>query len=106
MIDRGDELEKLRAKVAHLQEVNALLRLTVDNQADTLARVQALLDDWVGGTGHTDNNRFVSLADLKFALRGKAPDDLSHRPHSRACGILKHDHGSGCSANCPTCGGK
>ena len=27
------------------------------------------------------------------------------RPHSRACGIRKHDHGSECSSNCPTCGG-
>lgn len=28
------------------------------------------------------------------------------RPHSRACGIHKHDHGPGCHPNCPTCGGK
>jgi hypothetical protein len=27
-------------------------------------------------------------------------------PHSRACGIHKHDHGPACSWNCPTCGGK
>ena len=27
------------------------------------------------------------------------------RPHSRACGIRKHDHGSECHSNCPTCGG-
>lgn len=28
------------------------------------------------------------------------------RPHSRACGITKHDHGTDCHTNCPTCGGK
>lgn len=26
------------------------------------------------------------------------------RPHSRACGILPHDHGTRCSHDCPTCG--
>ena len=28
------------------------------------------------------------------------------RPHSRACGWAKHEHGTECSTNCPTCGGK
>lgn len=28
------------------------------------------------------------------------------RPHSRACGIGKHEHGAACSTNCPTCAGK
>lgn len=27
-------------------------------------------------------------------------------PHSRACGITRHDHGPDCHPNCPTCGGK
>lgn len=27
-------------------------------------------------------------------------------PHSRACGIRKHDHGTDCNSNCPTCGGR
>lgn len=26
-------------------------------------------------------------------------------PHSRACGATKHDHGSACHSNCPTCRG-
>jgi predicted Zn-ribbon and HTH transcriptional regulator len=26
------------------------------------------------------------------------------RPHSRACGLIKHDHGVNCSFDCPTCG--
>jgi acetaldehyde dehydrogenase (acetylating) len=28
------------------------------------------------------------------------------RPHSRACGITRHDHGPACSRDCPTCGAK
>jgi hypothetical protein len=27
-------------------------------------------------------------------------------PHSRACGIAPHEHGTGCHSNCPTCGGR
>jgi len=27
-------------------------------------------------------------------------------PHSRACGIRKHDHGPDCHPNCPTCSGR
>lgn len=38
-------------------------------------------------------------------------DDLPRRPgedapHSRACGIVPHDHGPRCHANCPTCHGR
>ena len=36
-----------------------------------LARVKALIDGWQGGTGHTDSNRFVSVADIKAALKVK-----------------------------------
>lgn len=31
---------------------------------------------------------------------------MTDGPHSRACGIRKHDHGLECNPNCPTCGGK
>jgi hypothetical protein len=27
-------------------------------------------------------------------------------PHSRACGVRRHDHGPDCHPNCPTCGGR
>jgi hypothetical protein len=26
-------------------------------------------------------------------------------PHSRACGVRRHEHGADCHGNCPTCGG-
>ena len=42
---------------------------------------------------------------LPLAERLPAPDE-HHRPHSRACGIRRHDHGPECSSNCPTCGGR
>lgn len=32
--------------------------------------------------------------------------DDDRRPHSRACGITKHDHGTACHSNCPTCHGR
>lgn len=32
-------------------------------------------------------------------------DDKDLRPHSRACGIRQHDHGTQCAVDCPTCGG-
>lgn len=28
------------------------------------------------------------------------------RPHSRACGVSKHEHGADCHPNCPTCKGR
>jgi hypothetical protein len=31
--------------------------------------------------------------------------DRDDRPHSRACGITRHDHGTDCSPDCPTCCG-
>lgn len=32
--------------------------------------------------------------------------DRTAGPHSRACGTVRHTHGSDCNSNCPTCGGK
>lgn len=32
-------------------------------------------------------------------------NDQAEGPHSRACGISKHDHGPRCHRNCPTCHG-
>lgn len=32
-------------------------------------------------------------------------DPRNPGPHSRACGIRPHPHGSECHSNCPTCGG-
>ena len=40
-----------------------------------------------------------------FAATYEAVVARDERPHSRACGIIPHDHGTGCHSNCPTCGG-
>lgn len=34
------------------------------------------------------------------------PAGEDRRPHSRACGWRRHDHGAECHSNCPTCGGR
>lgn len=32
-------------------------------------------------------------------------EESTYQPHSRACGIDKHEHGIQCHRNCPTCHG-
>lgn len=50
-----------------------MLQNRVDAAEAAQARVKALIDGWQGGTGHTDNNKFVSIADLKVALADGTP---------------------------------
>lgn len=42
---------------------------------------------------------------VKEAPNYKVPPAVLAGPHSRACGIHPHDHGSGCAMDCPTCAG-
>lgn len=42
-----------------------------DEALAALERIQALLDRWMGGTGHLDTNKFVSVADIRAALQAK-----------------------------------
>lgn len=37
---------------------------------------------------------------------GPMPEEGSSGPHSRSCGIGKHDHGTSCRSDCPTCHGR
>jgi hypothetical protein len=39
------------------------------------------------------------------AIRATVAGQVDMRPHSRACGIRQHDHGTACHPNCPTCHG-
>jgi len=48
---------------------------------------------------------FQAIADAIRALKDDE-DDARDLPHSRACGIGNHEHGTGCSTNCQTCHGK
>ena len=48
---------------------------------------------------------FQAIADAIRAAK-PAEDDARDLPHSRACGIGNHEHGTRCSTNCPTCRGR
>ena len=45
------------------------------------------------------------VAGVLFLMERQAVIVRDMRPHSRACGIIPHEHGTGCHSNCPTCGG-
>jgi hypothetical protein len=41
------------------------------------------------------------------ALTEPAEAQTAHeQPHSRACGIQRHEHGTACHSSCPSCGGR
>lgn len=78
-------------------------------------------DAIVGGWGYMDGEPFHIASYQKGVEAGKNRTDevpnisvpqvrpepvKDERPHSRACGIKRHEHGTECSENCPTCGGK
>jgi hypothetical protein len=63
--------EQTQRLTVEVERLSNLLHLTLDerNERDaTIERVRALIDRWQGGTGHSDGNKFVSIADLKAAL--------------------------------------
>lgn len=45
-------------------------------------------------------------AEVRHAASSNLASGIDRRPHSRACGLAQHAHGTACSSNCPTCGGK
>ncbi len=54
-----------------------------------------------------DTDTWPTIAGIKEDLRRRiAALDRDQRPHSRACGITRHDHGPDCHSNCPTCHGR
>jgi hypothetical protein len=50
------------------------------------------------GIQRMDNTGQFVMADEE--IREETEDE---RPHSRACGIYKHNHGRDCAVDCPTC---
>ena len=52
---------------------------------------------------HVESSDPADVAKVAAHQAGKALAD--DRPHSRACGIRRHEHGVDCHANCPTCAG-
>jgi hypothetical protein len=63
--------------------------------------------DWVATGVHGENWAIKpSIFAASYELVKETVVPYDSRPHSRACGISKHDHGPACSTNCPTCSGK
>ena len=61
---------------------------------------------WAGMVFHPRQAAAVADAILaEFTVTRKGEQTDSGRPHSRACGWMRHDHGRECSYNCPTCHG-
>jgi len=54
--------------------------------------------DWYFGPFENVDMLYLAVNDGAYHYRP--------RPHSRACGIEKHEHGPACHRNCPTCGGE
>jgi hypothetical protein len=38
-----------------------------------------------------------------FVRAGLESGSVDNRPHSRACGVMTHEHGASCAPDCPTC---
>ena len=79
-------------------------------QYDSLPPLDAVLAAWANqGANPTWHQVMQSEVRDSMPLLARALDRLTAEreagPHSRACGIRKHDHGTDCHANCPTCHG-
>ena len=61
-LGRGDLIDVLFGRETALENA-------IDGMDATIGRVKALVSNWQGGTGHTDSDKFVSIADLKTALK-------------------------------------
>lgn len=53
---------------------------------------------------HTEQECEGPSDDAMVSTFAAPPTDIL--PHSRACGIVRHEHGVACSRNCPTCEGR
>jgi hypothetical protein len=85
----GGTFEGDRYLVVHLGD-----RFVSDELA---ARITTIIEDTL--LAFTDQPQPPDLA-------VPAPPLVDRRPHSRACGIVSHEHGADCHSNCPTCGGR
>jgi len=87
--------------------------MSADDKAALIARLEELADGWESEADDNEDQHRQGAAiaravracarDLRDVL---APPPPPVGPHSRACGITPHAHGSACHSNCPTCGGR
>lgn len=48
----------------------------------------------------------LRFAAAPVSLEAVKAETADRRPHSRACGFRKHEHGTDCNPNCQTCHGR
>jgi hypothetical protein len=80
-------------------------------QYDHMVPIDAVMAAWfIAGDNPVWHHRMQRRVRKSMPLLARALDRLAHPlplegPHCKACGIRKHEHGSDCHANCPTCHG-
>ena len=84
---------------------SVLIATTTYRQDQLTPELVELMDD-TGAANYIE----AAVTEFVTALRAEA-DRLEkpsgdQRPHSRACGIVSHQHGPACHTNCPTCHGQ
>lgn len=81
-----------------------VIHLTVFNPTGWFLNpcAHAPADEMRGGTWHWP---CVISGDVGQATVRVDPGARDERPHSRACGIRQHPHGTACAKDCPTCRG-
>lgn len=87
------------------------MKATVEQQIKVMALIQGYANEWavfVGDTSTLPPALDQYMLDIAATFKVEVFDDSDEDtgPHSRACGVGKHEHGTWCHSNCPTCGGK
>jgi hypothetical protein len=71
----------------------------------TLRKVYDTLRD----TGLSESETLDAINEMQnkgLLFREAARSYIDNKPHSRSCGIQRHDHGEDCRPDCPTCYGQ
>lgn len=96
-----DDAAMLIQQVEHLIEDASISPTGYDGR---LQRVEQVL---VPVAWRLAEGRWQSVQPLTFDTDGLSRIRYSEKaPHSRACGLVNHRHGSACSPDCPTCQGR
>ncbi|WP_138945266.1 hypothetical protein [Plantibacter sp. M259] len=108
-----DALEAAEAEKARRDTVIAGLREMWDREINLgfqflyrpsiVPELRALLDSVPDERRPCDDEE---LAAAPVSLEAVKAETTDRRPHSRACGFRKHEHGTDCNPNCQTCHGR
>jgi hypothetical protein len=72
-------------------------------EATAQGQMEDIVVEWAAAILEVRGQRMVPYTNVippEFTYGVPVKDN---RPHSRACGIRKHDHGIECAPDCPTC---